>query len=215
MSFTDELWQGIVAIRQAIEDLDFLRGLGEGTLSRERFDYYMRQDAGYLGTYARALAGLASMASDPDDLVFWAGCARDSILVERSLHASHVEVDGPLGVSPTSRAYQSFLLACLASGEYAVAASAVLPCFWIYQSVGDSLLEKAGELENHAYGDWIGMYADPAFAEQTMIVRSIVDRLAEQVSEETRGRMREAFETACRYEWMFWDAAWRMEAWPI
>ncbi len=24
-----------------------------------------------------------------------------------------------------------------------------------------------------------------------------------------------AFERASRYEWMFWDAAWRQEAWPI
>lgn len=215
MSFTDELWAGIAPIRRAIDDLDFVRGLGDGTLPRERFDYYMRQDAGYLGTYGRALAGLASMTTNPDDLVFWAECARDSILVERSLHASHVDVEGELEVSPTSRAYQNFLLASLASGEYAVAATAVLPCFWIYQSVGDDLFANAGNLEEHAYGDWIGMYADPTFAEQTGIVRSIIDRLAEEGSRETRERMRETFETACRYEWMFWDAAWRMEAWPV
>jgi len=27
--------------------------------------------------------------------------------------------------------------------------------------------------------------------------------------------MHEAFATCTRYEWMFWDAAWRMEDWPV
>jgi thiaminase/transcriptional activator TenA len=27
--------------------------------------------------------------------------------------------------------------------------------------------------------------------------------------------MHQAFATASRYEWMFWDAAWRQETWPV
>ncbi len=103
----------------------------------------------------------------------------------------------------------------LASGEYGIAAAAVLPCFWIYQVVGTELLDTAGDLEKHPYGDWIGMYANPVFAEETKIVRGIVDRAAEGVLELQRQRMRDAFVQASRYEWMFWDAAWRMETWPI
>jgi thiaminase len=26
--------------------------------------------------------------------------------------------------------------------------------------------------------------------------------------------MRAAYLRSCRYEWMFWDAAWRLERWP-
>ncbi|WP_115728106.1 TenA family protein [Actinomyces culturomici] len=215
MSFTDDLWTGIAPIRAAIDDLPFVEGLADGTLEKGRFDYYMAQDAAYLGAYGRALAGLAQMGDDPDDLVFWAQCAANAILVERSLHASHVDVVAGTEPSPTCAAYSDFLLASLASGDYAVAATAVLPCFWIYQDVGDALLARAGDLEGHPYGDWIGMYADPAFAAETARARAIVDRLAASGSSAQRERMRAAFERASRYEWMFWDAAWRQEAWPI
>lgn len=30
-----------------------------------------------------------------------------------------------------------------------------------------------------------------------------------------RDRMRERFVTAARYEWTFWDAAYRRETWPV
>ena len=213
--FTDELWEEIAPIKKAIDQGQFVRGLGDGSLSQDKFNYYMVQDALYLAAYAKALAGLATFAHDPDDLVFWAEASANSIKVERELHASHVDVMAAATPSPTCRAYSDFLAAQLASGEYGIAAAAVLPCFWIYQVVGTELLDTAGDLEKHPYGDWIGMYANPMFAEETKIVRGIVDRVAEGVLELQRQRMRDAFVQASRYEWMFWDAAWRMETWPI
>ena len=209
--FTDELWEEIAPIKKAIDQGQFVRGLGDGSLSQDKFNYYMVQDALYLAAYAKALAGLATFAHDPDDLVFWAEASANSIKVERELHASHVDVMAAATPSPTCRAYSDFLAAQLASGEYGIAVAAVLPCFWIYQVVGTELLDTAGDLEKHPYGDWIGMYANPVFAEETKIVRGIVDRVAEGVVELQRQRMRDAFVQASRYEWMFWDAAWRME----
>lgn len=213
--FTDELWEEIAPIKKAIDQGEFVRGLGDGSLSQDKFNYYMVQDALYLAAYAKVLAGLATFAHDPDDLVFWAEASANSIKVERELHASHVDVMAAATPSPTCRAYSDFLAAQLASGEYGIAAAAVLPCFWIYQVVGTELLDTAGDLEKHPYGDWIGMYANPVFAEETKIVRGIVDRAAEGVLELQRQRMRDAFVQASRYEWMFWDVAWRMETWPI
>ena len=213
--FTDELWEEIAPIKKAIDQGQFVRGLGDGSLSQDKFNYYMVQDALYLAAYAKVLAGLATFAHDPDDMVFWAEASANSIKVERELHASHVDVMAAATPSPTCRAYSDFLAAQLASGEYGIVAAAVLPCFWIYQVVGTELLDTAGDLEKHPYGDWIGMYANPVFAEETKIVRGIVDRAAEGVLELQRQRMRDAFVQASRYEWMFWDAAWRMETWPI
>ena len=213
--FTDELWEEIAPIKKAIDQGQFVRGLGDGSLSQDKFNYYMVQDALYLAAYAKALAGLATFAHDPDDLVFWAEASANSIKVERELHASHVDVMAAATPSPTCRAYSDFLAAQLASGEYGIAAAAVLPCFWIYQVVGTELLDTAGDLEKRPCGDWIGLYANPVIAEETKIVRGIVDRVAEGVLELQRQRMRDAFVQASRYEWMFWDAAWRMETWPI
>lgn len=214
MSFTDEIWAEARPILDAIEQHPFVTGLGDGSLPREVFAGYMTQDALYLADYARAMGMLAFRAADADDITFWGVGVQGAIVAERELHAAHVEV-GAGQMSPSSRAYTSYLLATAAAAPYEVGVAAILPCFWIYQWVGDRLLAAAGDLAQHPYGDWIGMYADPAFAESTLRAREITDRLAEAGSDEVRVRMREVFLQASRYEWMFWDAAWRQETWPV
>ncbi|WP_168583148.1 TenA family protein [Gephyromycinifex aptenodytis] len=214
-TFSDNLWADIAQIRAAIDDLPFVRELAAGTLERDRFDYYMAQDALYLFDYGRALAACASQSNCSDDLVFWATAARESIIVERALHESHVGDLSAASPSPTCTAYTSYLRSLATSGCYPVLAAGVLPCFWIYKDVGDRLLETAGDLSDHPYADWISTYADEEFAASTRTAIAIIDRLAQENSEQVRTRMREAFRQASQFEWMFWDAAHRMQAWPV
>lgn len=215
MTLTEQMWKTISPIRAAISDHPFLQELAAGTLPREIFEEYMTQDALYLALYGRVLAGLASMSSDPDDTVFWSTGARESIEVERALHASRVSNLDTAVMSATCTAYTSFVMSRLTVGDYGVAAAGVLPCYWVYQDVGDELLARAGSLDGHPYADWIGLYSDPAFAAQAARARSIVDKVGAASGDETRERMLDTFVTAARYEWMFWDAAWRREGWPV
>lgn len=214
MTFTDDAWLGIADIRAAIDAHPFVAELREGTLSRERFDHYLAQDALYLGDYGRALAAAAAQSSTADDLVFWSGAARETIVVERELHASHVEIT-TAAMSPTCAAYTSYLLRLATSGCYPELAAGVLPCFWIYEDVGTRLKDAIPDLDAHPYADWIATYGDPDFAESTSRAKEIVDRLAEAASEAELARMHAAFRRAAQYEWMFWDAAYRRETWPI
>jgi thiaminase/transcriptional activator TenA len=59
------------------------------------------------------------------------------------------------------------------------------------------------------------MYADPEFAALAAWCRELVDRLADDSSEAARRRMEEAFLTSSRYEYLFWEMAWRLERWPV
>lgn len=214
MTFTDEVWESTRPILDAIEQHPFVTGLGDGSLDRAVFEEYMRQDALYLADYGRAMGLLAARAQRSDEIVFWGTSVQGAIVAERELHAAHVTLDEGT-MSPTCRAYTSYLLGRAATAAYEVGVAAVLPCFWIYQEVGEKLLEQAGELAAHPYGDWIGMYGDPVFAEAVTQARAITDRLAAGSSSEVREQMAEAYTTAARYEWMFWDAAHRMETWPV
>ena len=54
MTFSDDLWQAIAPIREAIDALPLLTGLRDGSLDTERFGYYMTQDALYLADYGIA-----------------------------------------------------------------------------------------------------------------------------------------------------------------
>ncbi|MFO1036015.1 MAG: TenA family protein [Geminicoccaceae bacterium] len=219
-SFTDGMWREIAPIYARILDLPFNRALAAGTLERERFVFYMVQDAHYLGAFARALAMVAAKATDPDGQIKFAKSAHDAIIVERSLHEGFFEAFGlspaefaATSPSPTCAAYSNFLIATAAQHPYAVGVAAVLPCFQIYYEVGKHLFGIAAT--PNPYQKWIDTYRDEGFGDSVRAVLAIVDRAAEAASDADRHLMREAYLTAVRYEWMFWDSAWRREAWPV
>jgi len=215
VTFCANAWDAVTPIRRAIDELPFLTGLQDGTLPRESFVYYMAQDAHYLFQFARVLAMAAGQAEDPDEVVFWARSAQSAILVERQLHAAHVSDLAATPMSPTCTAYTSYLFSLACAGCYPALAAGLLPCFWIYEDVGGRLKAQVGDLAGHPYGDWIGTYGDPEFAAATESAKVIVDRLAARSGPSTTDRMQQAFLTACRYEWMFWDAAGNRQAWPL
>ena len=64
-SFSGELWQGVAGVYDAILAHPFLTGLTDGSLPHDAFAFYVVQDAIYLHSYARALAGVASRAPAP------------------------------------------------------------------------------------------------------------------------------------------------------
>lgn len=216
LPFSAQAWARTETIRASIDALPLLVGLEDGTLERERFSYYMGQDARYLFSYGKALAAAASQADNADDVMFWAKAAHNTFVVERQLHAAHVQELDTTVASPTCLGYTTYLQSLAGNGSYPVLAAAILPCFWIYQDVGERLLQRVGDnLDGHPYRDWISAYADPEFAQATAAATAIVDRLAGQAQDDTAARMMDAFVTASRYEWMFWDAGYRMEGWPI
>jgi thiaminase/transcriptional activator TenA len=218
--FTDAMWAEIRPIHEAILDLPFNRELAAGALSRERFIFYMVQDAHYLGAFARALATAAAKATTPESQITFAKSAHDAIVVERALHESFFR---ELGVSaerfamtwpsPTCAGYSDFLLATAYQHPFQVAAAALLPCFQIYYEVGKHL-HRIAAFPN-PYQRWIDTYRDEAFGEAVRQVLAHTDDAFAGSAEATRMLMRESYLKAVRYEWMFWDSAYRMEAWPI
>jgi len=215
VSFSQDVWESIAPVRKAIDELPFLKGMEDGSLPREWFVCYMAQDALYLGDYARVLAAAASQSTDAEELLFWTRSANATVMVERELHAAHVADFAQSTKSPTCTAYTSYLFSLAAAGRYPALAAGLLPCFWIYEDVGRRLKDRVGDLAEHPYADWISTYGDPEFAASTEQARQILDRLAAHSDPVTVDRMRKAFVTASRYEWMFWDAAWRQETWPV
>ena len=59
------------------------------------------------------------------------------------------------------------------------------------------------------------MYNSQEFAELADWLRSFIDRVALESGEQELKRMEEAFLVSSQYEYMFWDAAYQMEEWPI
>ncbi len=216
----DLLWSDAAEIYRGICAHPFITGLTDGSLGHDRFRYYVTQDGHYLRGYARALAGCAAKAPTEADLVMFAAHAGEAIAAERMLHTELLAGLGlgadraaSLPVAPTTQAYVSYLLAVTHTGSYAEAVAAVLPCYWIYARVGEHL-QRSGS-PDPLYRRWIAMYAGEDFQAVVKAVLAVTDRIGAAASPREQRLMRRHFHATARYEWMFWDAAYRMEEWPV
>ncbi|MFJ2666443.1 TenA family protein [Nocardia fluminea] len=222
--FTDHLWDRTKVLRSAIDELDFLRHLGEGTLPLEVFRTYIEQDSLYLTGYSKALALLAAKSPDPQTAAFWATSSANAAAVESAMHDQMLTGgtlpprQGEPEHSQTCLAYVSYLIAAAATESYAVAAAAALPCFWIYAEVGRGLAETAAKViaadPGHPYAQWVTTYGAEEFQQSAATARSLVDAAAESAGERERAAMEKAFLLAVRYELMFWDTALHPQPWP-
>ncbi|SDK66189.1 thiaminase (transcriptional activator TenA) [Actinopolyspora mzabensis] len=219
--FCAEAWSYTAELQRAIVHHPFNTALADGSLPRDRFAFYIVQDSRYLFGFAQALAAAASRADEPADAAFLAGSAHGALAEERKLHAGYMaqlgltedEMAG-IQTSPTCLAYTSYLRATALSEPYPVLVAALLPCFWVYQHVGSTILESTGTTAGHPYGRWIATYADEEFANAVLGARELTDRLAAGTDENTRRRMLTAFVRCSEYEWLFWNSAWETESWP-
>lgn len=219
--FCAKVWEHTAELQRAIVQHPFNTGLADGTLDRERFAFYIVQDARYLVAFAQALSAAATRAPDPADSAFLAGAAREAVLEERKLHADYVTEFGlsdadvsDVRTSPSCVAYTSYLRGCALTESYPVLVAAVLPCFWVYQHVGSTILQSVSNLAEHPYRAWIETYADEGFAESVRTARELTDRLAAAADDTTWNEMCAAFTRATEYEWLFWNSAWIREEWP-
>jgi thiaminase/transcriptional activator TenA len=217
---TDALWSAIEPTYAAILAHPFLTGLTDGTLPRASFRHFVVQDAHYLRGYARSLAVCAAKAPTQRDTVMFAQHAAGAIAAEQDLHAAlmgemggSAEAAAAEPVAPTTRAYLSYLLATCYGGSFAEALGAVLPCYWIYARVGGELLARSSP--DPLYARWIAMYGGEEFQSVVDAVLELADRIGPGLGAGELALMREHFVTTSRYEWMFWDAGYRCETWPV
>lgn len=220
MSFCRTMWQAAAPIQAKILDLPFNKELAAGTLPRETFIFYMIQDAHYLGVFARALALAAAKAPGTEAQVTLAEASAAAIVAERSLHETFFAGFGvtPAMVaatppSPACAGYGNFLLAAGHGQGYAVGLAAILPCFKIYFEVGKVLLAQA--TPGNPYKAWLDTYADEEFGRSVQRIEALADAAAAAAGEAKQAAMREAYLTAARYEFLFWDRAYVMEGWPV
>jgi thiaminase/transcriptional activator TenA len=219
-SLTAELWQGVTGIYEAILGHPFVTGLADGTLPADAFAYYILQDAVYLRDYAKTLAVVAAKAPGTAGTEMFARHAAEIITVERALHDSlmaDLGIDaseaGATEPAPTTLAYTSYLLATALAGSYAEGVGVVLPCYWIYYKVGRELVRRGSP--NARYQKWIDTYADDQYGAVVQSVLDVADGLEPAVGPAERALMFRHFRVTSQYEWMFWDAGYRQERWPV
>ena len=215
------LRQKVAGIWEAQHQHPFVRGIGDGTLGLERFQFWLRQDYVFLIEYARLLALAAARSPDLETMTRFATLLQETVKTEMNLHRAYA---AEFGIShdqlereptaPTTRGYTDFLLRVAATGDFAELVAALLPCMWAFSEIGRRLAMQAAPSEKR-YARWIAMYSSREFAELAEWCRDLLDSLAAGLPERDLQKLEAAFLTSSRYEWQFWEMAWKMERWPI
>ena len=214
--WSEEAWEAAADVYHRTLTLPFVESLSDGSLPKEKFMFYLRQDSLYLRQYFRVLAHIASRLDNVDFAEDFIRFAADGVAVEKALHQMYLCGERPSAddMSPACALYTSTLLSQTLE-RVEVEAAAVLPCFWVYQKVGEHIFSSGGSSDANPYKAWIDTYADDAFAASTQRAIEICDSLAEKSSPSVREKMTQIFRKCTRLEWMFWDSAWNLEKWKI
>ena len=215
--WSEDAWKAAEPTYNRILQLDFVRELMAGTLSQERFLFYIRQDALYVADFGKAIAGIASRLNRIDHRQTFLNFAGDCVAVERALHESYMEQEPSsprVEQTPTCLLYTSYMLRQLSDGSLPVAMASVLPCFWVYKEVGD-YISKNQNRNGNPFQAWIDTYNGEEYASAVKKAIAICDEVADTCTPEQRKAMTEAYVLATKMEWMFWESAWRLETWPV
>jgi thiaminase/transcriptional activator TenA len=222
MGFSDQLKRENRRIWDAIMGHPFVLELGAGTLPIEKFTYYVKQDYLYLIDFARCIGLAASKAEEIEDMRSWAdmmgGCLRYETEMLESLSEALGMLPGEIAgtpKAPTNEAYTNHILRVAYEGSMGENVAALLPCMWTYIDVGGVLAEIGGYEGHPVYEEWCEAYNAPEYNELVDIYLSLVDRSAEKAGVPVKDRMRRHFRLSTRYEYMFWEMAYRMEEWPV
>jgi thiaminase (transcriptional activator TenA) len=219
--FTERLREEATSIWEAQHQHPFVRGIGDGTLSLERFKFWLQQDYIFLIEYSRLLALAAARSPELETMIHFATLLKETVETEMSLHRGYA---AEFGISPedlerelpapATRAYTDFLLRVAATSDFAELAAALLPCMWAFSEIGQRLATQPTP-NDQRYAKWIAMYSSKEFAELAQWCRDLLDSLAAGLPERDLQKLEAAFLTSSRYEWQFWETCWKMERWPI
>lgn len=217
MSWSLQVNQEVLPILNKIKQHPFVHELMNGTLAKERFEFYIQQDALYLAEYGRILSIISGKLENPAQSQAFLEFAKDSVLVEKALHEIFIKkmtTNKSIKASPTCLFYTSYLHSLSNNKSIYELLAGVLPCFWIYKQVGDYILKHQDKKDN-PYQAWIDTYAGQEFGSAVKIAIDICDEMANNVTLTQQKKMTEAYIMASKMEWLFWDSAYRLETWPI
>lgn len=208
-------------IWRSIGSHSFLRELHAGTLPMNRFTYFILQDYRYLLDFAQVLCQGGAKSPDLETLELFARHALGAVEVDRSFHASFGR---SLGLSswqldlvakgPITQAYIGHLQSVARGGSLGEIVAAILPCYWIYGEIGRRLYRNRPK-KPRIYRRWIELYASEAYWKPVREQISLVDKLGAAANQHEKKLMTGHFLLSSRYEYLFWDQAYRLEAWPV
>ena len=193
----------------------FVRGLGDGSLGRAKFQHYLVQDYLFLVQYSRAYALLAYKQDNLADMRAALRTATMLQEVEMPLHVQYCAgwgITGPdmAAAEPALEllAYTRFVLELGMAGDSLDLMVALAPCLIGYAEIGAAL--APGAAPGNPYAAWIEMYGGAEYAGLAAEAITQLDELGARRGAAARyAALLAIFKTATRLEAAFWEMGWR------
>lgn len=199
-----KLFEENMDIVSACLDHPFVQKMASGKLKKDKFVYYMSQDAFYLKAYARAFA--LGIVKSPDEISMKTFKALvDGTFDELNLHNSYSKKwDFPLDTLPAKATlnYTDFLIRVASLEDIGCIAAATLPCSILYAYLGTEL-EKIYDPKT-PYKDWIETYSSEEFREGTKDLEFILHKYGNDNSQ-----IKSNYRRAMELEYDFFDEAYK------
>ena len=207
-SLAEDLWLENQDLVIACLQHPFVQGIGDGSLPKSKFAYYVGQDAFFLEAFARAYSIAAAKVADWQDFSIFHGLA-SGVLQELNLHQAYAKEWGidlrQIEPAIATRRYIDFLVSTAWSQEIGVTAIAMLPCMKLYAFLGQKLAGVcvSDHLPDHAYSGWIHTYSSAEFTPLVNQLSELSDRYAAPIS-----LARSTYRYAMQCELDFFQTAW-------
>ena len=211
----ERLRQKALPIWEKIFNHPFVIELYSGNLPFKKFKYYLLQDYSYLVGISKAFSIIAAK-SNPDQMRKILKIAEMEANTEMKnyealLNEIGIEMEEAIKTkpSPTNYAYVNFIISTSFMEDEYKGMAALLPCFWTYMEIAERNKKLLEGNRSHIYKKWAMEYLSGEY-------KNLVEMLISIVNEgEYDSETEEIFITASKYEYYFWEMAYKMEEWII
>lgn len=194
----------------------FVKGIGDGTLEKEKFKYYILQDYLYLKDYIKVFALGIAKARSTETTALFASYIHLLMEGEMDIHKGYMGIFGiseeEIAITPRALdnvSYTSYMLRIAYEEGEAEILTAVLSCAYSYELIVKKLLADNPAAASHPfYGGWIQGYTADAYIKRNRNLFHTLDKLTESYTRQQIKHLVEIFSTCSRYELAFWDMAW-------
>ena len=207
---SDPLWE-------AMFQHPFVKGIGDGTLSRDRFEFYLKQDYVYLIDFSRVFALACAKSRTLTEMGTFATLLHVTLNTEMELHRKTCAAFGiaeqelaSTRKNPVTAAYTDLLVRTAYEGELSEILAVLLPCACGYVEIGKRLKSEGLPIDPY-YRDWIDTYSSPEFQEFADWLIGRMNEHADGAPAQRKEQWHRLYESSARYEYLFFDMSWKKE----
>ena len=140
MKVSERLYNSIIDLWDKYNEHPFVKGLADGTLPLEKFQFFMIQDHLYLMQYAKVFALGVLKAKNESDMRLFSGLIAATLDTENALHQDYLrrlnisqEMIAQAKPSIVTDSYTNYMIAIAEKEGLGELMAAVLSCSWSYR----------------------------------------------------------------------------------